>query len=88
MLGFDPSSRHRLVVLVRHEPKLASKALALIEECRRDLFRGTGKSEPLRHDKAGFWSRRITGEHQLVYRVVGETLEIAQCRFYHWFYCY
>jgi toxin YoeB len=72
-----------LAALVRHEPKLASKALALIEECRRDPFRGMGKPEPLKHDKSGFWSRRINDEHRLVYRVVGETLEIAQCRFHY-----
>ena len=56
----------------------------LIEECRRDPFKGAGKPEPLRHDWAGWWSRRITDEHRLVYRVVGEgegrALEIAQCR--------
>jgi toxin YoeB len=44
---------------------------ALIEECRRDPFRGTGKPEPLRQNVAGWWSRRITGEHRLVYRVRG-----------------
>jgi toxin YoeB len=72
-----------LAALVRFEPKAASKALALIEECRRDPFRGTGKPEPLKHERAGSWSRRITDEHRLVYRVVGETLEVVQCRFHY-----
>ncbi len=58
---------------------------ALIEECRRHPFKGTGKPEPLTGEFAGFWSRRITQEHRLVYRVSGkdddQTLQIAQCRY-------
>lgn len=57
----------------------------LIRECVRSPFKGTGKPEPLRGDLRGWWSRRITLEHRLVYRVTGEgmarQLEIAQCRF-------
>ncbi len=68
---------------VRHELKTAGKALALIEECRRTPFTGRGKPEALRQDWAGYWSRRITEEHRLVYRVVGETIEVAQCRFHY-----
>lgn len=59
----------------------------LIKECLRDPFRGTGKPEPLRGDLQGWWSRRITIEDRLVYRVSGkgaaQLLEIAQCRFYY-----
>ncbi|WP_284323606.1 Txe/YoeB family addiction module toxin [Cypionkella aquatica] len=56
----------------------------LIEECRRHPFSGTGKPEALKGNLSGFWSRRITAEHRLVYRVSGsgdnQILEIAQCR--------
>jgi toxin YoeB len=55
----------------------------LIEECRRTPFEGTGKPEPLRHDLAGLWSRRITEEHRLVYTVVDDMLVIAGCRFHY-----
>lgn len=59
----------------------------LIEECRRHPFTGTGRPEPLKGDLAGFWSRRITLEDRLVYRVVGkgddQRLEIAQCRYHY-----
>ncbi|HUG98991.1 MAG TPA: Txe/YoeB family addiction module toxin [Gammaproteobacteria bacterium] len=59
----------------------------LIRECRRNPFKGTGKPEPLKGDLAGWWSRRITLEHRLVYRVSGkgreQTLEIAMCRFHY-----
>lgn len=59
----------------------------LIKECQRGPFRGTGKPEPLRGDLQGWWSRRITLDDRLVYRVsgkgVGQQLEIAQCRFHY-----
>jgi len=59
----------------------------LIKECIREPFRGTGKPEPLRGDLQGWWSRRITIEDRLVYRVSGkgaaQQLEIAQCRFHY-----
>ena len=61
---------------------------ALIEDARRQPFRGLGKPEPLRGEFSGWWSRRITGEHRLVYRVAGppgedQRLEIAQCRYHY-----
>lgn len=59
----------------------------LIEECRRHPFVGTGKPEALKGNLSGWWSRRITGEHRLVYRMSGsgtdQTLEIAQCRYHY-----
>jgi toxin YoeB len=59
----------------------------LIMECLRSPFRGTGKPEPLRGDLQGWWSRRITLQDRLVYRVTGagpaQQLEIAQCRYHY-----
>jgi toxin YoeB len=55
----------------------------LIGDIRRNAFKGLGKPEPLKHSLSGWWSRRITREHRLVYRVSGrnaEFLEIIQCR--------
>jgi toxin YoeB len=57
----------------------------LIRDIRRDPFKGLGKPEPLKHSLAGWWSRRITREHRLVYRVSGrdaELLEIILCRYH------
>ena len=60
---------------------------ALIKECSRTPFKGTGKPEPLKGDLKGWWSRRITLEERLVYRVAGsgedQRLEIAQCRYHY-----
>ena len=56
----------------------------LIEECRRNPFKGSGKPEPLRGELAGLWSRRINQRDRIVYRVAGkgseQRLEIVQCR--------
>lgn len=64
------------------------KINALIEDVRRHLFQGIGKPEPLKGQLSGWWSRRITGEHRLVYRVQGHAgedlrIEVAQCRFHY-----
>lgn len=60
---------------------------AVIKDVRRSPFAGIGKPEPLKGDLSGWWARRITGEHRLVYRVVGtdgeQVLEIAACRFHY-----
>jgi toxin YoeB len=72
---------------INNDPKILVRLNGLIEECRRDPFRGTGKPEPLRENLKGWWSRRITGEDRLVYRVQGtgtaQVLEIIQCRLHY-----
>ena len=65
------------------DPKILERLNALIRECHRTPFSGTGKPEPLRGDLRGWWSRRLTLEHRLVYRVEGESLLIAQCRYHY-----
>jgi toxin YoeB len=67
----------------QQDKKFLKKLNALIEEVTRTPFEGTGKPEPLKHELAGWWSRRITDEHRLVYRVKDGGLEIAQCRFHY-----
>lgn len=60
--------------------KLLARLNNLIKECSRTPFTGTGKLEPLRGAFSGWWSRRLTEEHRLVYRVTDDELLIAQCR--------
>ncbi|UWQ21246.1 Txe/YoeB family addiction module toxin [Jannaschia sp. W003] len=71
----------------RTDPKLLRRINDLIREARRTPFDGIGKPEPLRGDLSGWWSRRITREHRMVYRVAGEgdarALEIAQLRYHY-----
>jgi toxin YoeB len=68
-------------------PQTLKRLNELIKECQRTPFTGTGKPEPLRGDLKGWWSRRVTLEDRLVYRVSGsgdaQQLEIAQCRFHY-----
>ncbi len=63
--------------------KLLVRLNGLIKECTRTPFTGTGKPEPLRGSLSGWWSRRLTQEHRLVYRVADDTMLIAQCRYHY-----
>lgn len=63
--------------------KVLERINALIKECSRTPFKGTGKPEPLRGDLKGYWSRRISDEHRLIYKVSDNGLFIAQCRFHY-----
>ena len=63
--------------------KIASRIVRLIKDIERALFEGLGKPEPLRHDLAGFWSRRITDEHRLAYSIDRDHVLIAQARYHY-----
>lgn len=65
------------------DKKTLKKINALIKEIQRSPFQGTGKPELLKHDLAGWWSRRIDLEHRLVYRVEKDSLFILQCRYHY-----
>jgi len=69
------------------EPKTLRSINELIKDIQRSPFQGLGKPEPFRHNLHGWWSRRITGEHRLVYRVSGkdetQQVEIASCRYHY-----
>ena len=65
------------------DPKILARINRLIEECRRTPFKGTGRPEPLRNKLSGYWSRRISEEHRLVYKVAEDRLLIAQCRYHY-----
>jgi toxin YoeB len=83
LLVFDRDFLEDLSHWVATDRKVALKVLALIEDIRRDPFQGIGKPEPLRHLGSGIWSRRITLEHRLVYRVSDERLMFAQARYHY-----
>jgi toxin YoeB len=64
-------------------PKIFDKINNLITEITRDPFHGTGKPEPLKHELSGVWSRRITKEHRLLYKVSVDQITIASCRYHY-----
>lgn len=70
-----------------NDAEMVAKVNILIKDARRSPFSGLGKPEPLKNELKGWWSRRVTREHRLVYRVVGsgddQTIEIAACRFHY-----
>lgn len=55
----------------------------LIKAIQRDPFDGVGKPEPLKHNLSGFWSRRITAEHRLVYGIEDDEVQILMCRYHY-----
>ena len=67
----------------RTDPAVLKRINQLLRETGRDPFQGIGKPEPLRHALQGWWSRRIDGEHRLVYKVAGDQLWIAQLRYHY-----
>ncbi len=63
--------------------KVLKRINLLLADVVRNGNEGIGKPEPLKHDFAGYWSRRITDEHRLVYKVAGEEICIAACRYHY-----
>ncbi len=82
-LVFDRDFLDDLQHWVSTDRKTALRVLELIEAIRRDPFTGIGKPEPLRYLGAGIWSRRITQEHRLVYRVENDRILFAQARYHY-----
>jgi toxin YoeB len=87
ILAWTPEGWDDYLSLRAIEPEAVKKVNLLLKEISRDHFGGLGKPEPLRGNFKGWWSRRITGEHRLIYRVTGKDsekrLEIAQCRYHY-----
>lgn len=84
---FSPAAWEDYLHWQSSDTKTLARINALLKECTRDPFRGTGKPEPLGGNLSGWWSRRIKQEHRLVYRVSGkgdvQALEVAQCRYHY-----
>ena len=68
---------------IANDRRILKRINLLIKEIRRDPFSGLGKPESLKHNLSGYWSRRITEEHRIIYRVYGDELMIAQLRYHY-----
>lgn len=68
---------------LKTDKKILLRINELIKDISRNPFQGVGKPEPLKHKYKGFWSRRITEEHRLIYQVRGEEILILKCRFHY-----
>ena len=82
-LEFDASALEDLAWWVRQDRKKALRVLRLIQETSRDPLGGIGKPEPLKHELAGCWSKRIDEEHRLVYQVLDDKIRILACRYHY-----
>ena len=82
-LEFDPAAFEDLVWWMEKDRKTALKIGKLVQAIQRDPFQGIGEPEPLKHDLAGCWSRRIDREHRLVYEVSETMIRILACRYHY-----
>ena len=80
---FDPEFREDLVWWARTKPDVFNRILNLVEATLQDPFGGIGKPEPLKYLGSDLWSRRITQEHRLVYKVAGTRIYFLQARFHY-----
>jgi toxin YoeB len=80
---FHPKFREELLFRVKTDRKAALRTLELVEAVLADPFDGIGKPEALKHELAGHWSRRITQEHRLVYKVTADRVYFLQARYHY-----
>jgi len=77
---FRPAAWDDVLFWALNDTKVLGKVFVLLDHIRKDPFQGLGKPEPLKNNLSGWWSRRITGEHRLVYRIQDDLIVVLQCR--------
>lgn len=82
-LEFDSAAFEDLAWWIEQDRRKALRIVRLIEAIQRDPFKGLGEPEPLKHNLAGCWSRRIDAEHRLIYEVKESKIRILACRFHY-----
>ncbi len=82
-IAFEPDAFEQLDYWSKTDKKVLKKIFSLIKDIQREPFSGMGKPEPLKYELQGYWSRRITDKHRLVYRVDNELLIILSCRYHY-----
>lgn len=82
-IAFSTTGWRHFQELMATDRKLFLRTMDLIDAVSRDPFAGIGKPEPLKHQLAGCWSRRINDRHRLVYRVDGQVLTVLACMYHY-----
>lgn len=82
-IAFTPDAFKEFTGWAKQDKKIYRKIISLINDVLREPFTGLGKPEPLKHELKGCWSRRITDEHRLVYKVTDTEVIIVSCRFHY-----
>jgi len=79
-IKFEIDALKELEEWIQVHPKTVSKIIDLLQEIGKTPFEGKGKPEPLKNKFKGFWSRRITEEHRLIYEVTATTINVVSCK--------
>ena len=82
-LEFDSAALEDLSWWIQQDRKKAQRIIRLVQETATEPFGGIGKPEPLKHELAGCWSKRIDDEHRLVYQVLADRIRILACRYHY-----
>lgn len=82
-IEFDAAAFEDLAWWAQHDRGQAIRIIRLVGDTQRDPYSGLGKPEPLKHELAGCWSRRIDSEHRLVYQVLADRIRILACRYHY-----
>ena len=82
-VAFEPDAFEQLGQWAIEDKKIFKKILELIKDIQREPFSGIGKPEPLKYELQGYWSRRITEEHRLVYKIEEDLLIILSCKYHY-----
>ncbi|SMN01902.1 YoeB toxin protein [uncultured Candidatus Thioglobus sp.] len=83
-LTFSLSAWEEYLYWQHTDKKILKRINTLIKDIQRSPNSGIGKPEPLKHNLAGYWSRRINNEHRIVYKIKNDTILIAQLRYHYY----
>jgi toxin YoeB len=79
-VSFKPEAWDDFGWWAKNNPKMLSKIFNLLDNTRKTPFQGLGKPEPLKGNYSGYWSRRITDEHRLIYEIADDTIFIISAK--------
>lgn len=82
-VSFTPLAWEEYLYWQQTDPQILKRIHELIKDIKRGSSGGIGKPEPLKHALQGYWSRRITSEHRMVYKKIGDQILIAQLRYHY-----
>lgn len=87
-ISFTSNALEEFEYWIDNDQDIVARIKDLVKAIKQDPFKGIGKPEPLRYDLKGYWSRRVTGEHRIVYKISGtkgvdQRCIIVQCRFHY-----
>ena len=83
LIVFEDAAFEDFKFWVKQDKKIALKIIDLIDVSRKTPFEGIGKPEPLKFNHKGYWSRRITDEHRLLYKITEAEIIIVSARFHY-----